>query len=93
MRVGLLQAEQPKVNIVLQAGAAVVDYITVNRAVEVNYSTAGRQQNINLAAGGNNKIRLAIGRVARVYYNSSIVLTQGRFRRQISTESCHRVNS
>ena len=31
---------------VLQAGAAVVDYITAGGAVEVNYSTAGRQQNI-----------------------------------------------
>ena len=30
----------------LQAGAAVVDYITVGGAVEVNYNTAGRQQNI-----------------------------------------------
>ena len=29
-----LQAEQPKVNMVLQAGAAVVDYITAGGAVE-----------------------------------------------------------
>ena len=41
---GQLQAEQPKVNMVLQAGAAVVDYITAGRAVEVNYGAAGRQQ-------------------------------------------------
>ena len=40
---GQLQAEQPKVNIVLQAGAAVVDYITAGRAVEVKYGAAGRQ--------------------------------------------------
>ena len=40
---GQLQAEQPKVNMVLQAGAAVVDCITAGGAVEVNYSTAGRQ--------------------------------------------------
>ena len=45
-RVGLLQAEQPKVNMVLQAGAAVVDCITAGGAVEVNYGAAGRQQNI-----------------------------------------------
>ena len=43
---GQQQAEQPKVNMVLQAGAAVVDYITVGGAVEVNYGAAGRQQNI-----------------------------------------------
>ena len=40
---GQLQAKQPKVNIVLQAGAAVVNYITVGGAVEVNYSTIERQ--------------------------------------------------
>ena len=40
---GQLQAKQPKVNIVLQAGAAVVNYITADRAVEVNYNAAGRQ--------------------------------------------------
>ena len=39
---GQLQAKQPKVNIVLQVGAAVVDYITIDRAVKVNYSTTGR---------------------------------------------------
>ena len=39
---GQLQAEQPKVNIVLQAGAVVINYITIDKAVEVNYSTAGR---------------------------------------------------
>ena len=32
---------------VLQAGAAVVDYITAGGAVEVNYGAAGRQQNIS----------------------------------------------
>jgi hypothetical protein len=31
---GQLQAEQPKVNMVLQAGAAVVNYITAGGAVE-----------------------------------------------------------
>ena len=33
---GQLQAEQPKVNIVLQAGAAVVNYITAGGVVEIN---------------------------------------------------------
>ena len=32
-------------------GAAVVDCITVGRAVEVNYGAAGRQQGVSLAAG------------------------------------------
>ena len=40
---GQLQAKQLKVNIVLQTGAAVVDYITAGRAVKVNYSAAERQ--------------------------------------------------
>ena len=31
---------------VLQAGAAVVDYITAGGAVEVNYGTTGRQQGV-----------------------------------------------
>ena len=39
---GQLQAKKPKVNVVLQAGAAVVDYITADRAVKVNYSAAER---------------------------------------------------
>ena len=39
---GQLQTEQPKVNMVLQAGAAVVDCITAGGAVEVNYGTAGK---------------------------------------------------
>ena len=42
---------------VLQAGAAVVDYITVDRAVEVNYSAAERQQGFNLAIGKAVKVK------------------------------------
>ena len=39
---GQLQAEQLKVNIVLQVEAAVINCITINRAVEVNYSAVER---------------------------------------------------
>ena len=46
---------------VLQAGAAVVDYITVDRAVEVNYSATERQQGVSLAAGGSSKILVNCG--------------------------------
>ena len=57
MNGGQLQAEQLKVNIVLQAGAAVVNYITAGRAVEVNYSAAGRQQGFSLAVGRAAKVK------------------------------------
>ena len=51
MNGGQLQAEQPKVNMVLQAGAAVVDCITAGGAVGVNCGTAGRAARYWLAAG------------------------------------------
>ena len=42
---------------VLQAGAAVVNYITVSGAVKVNYSAAERQQGFNLAVGKVAKVK------------------------------------
>ena len=46
---------------VLQAEAAVVDYITAGGVVEVNYGAAGRQQGVGLAAGGSSKILVNCG--------------------------------
>ena len=57
MNGGQLQAEKPKVNVVLQAGAAVVDCVTAGGAVEVNYGAAGRQQGFGLAAGKAAKVK------------------------------------
>ena len=37
----------------------------------------GRQQGVSLAAGGSSRSRLATGRAARVYYNSSTVPVTG----------------
>ena len=46
-----LQAEQPKVNVVLQAGAAVVDCITAGGAVGVNCVTTGRSSRGSVRLG------------------------------------------
>ena len=48
--------EAIKVNSSTAGEVAVVDCITVDRAVEINYSAVGRQQGINLAIGRSSKI-------------------------------------
>ena len=53
--------EAVKVNGSTVGGVAVVDCITVDKAVEVNYSAAGRQQGVGLAAGGSSKISVNCG--------------------------------
>ena len=53
--------EAVKVNGSTVGGVAVVDCITVDKAVEVNYSAAGRQQGVSLAAGRSSKILVNCG--------------------------------
>ena len=49
--------ETAKVNSGTISGAAVVNYITADKAVEVNYSAVGRQQGVGLAAGKVAKVK------------------------------------
>ena len=46
-----------KINSDTAGGAAVIDYITVGRAVEVNYGAIGRQQGIGLAVSKAVKVK------------------------------------
>ena len=64
----VLQAEQQLSVVILQTGAAEVDYITIGRVVEVNYSAIGRQQGV----GSNGSAVLVLGSNSRLNIRSLI---------------------
>ena len=63
-----LEVEAVKVNGGTIGGAAVIDYITADRAVKVNYSTTERQQSV----GFNSSAVPALGSNSRLNIQSSI---------------------